>query len=100
MGRKKKKILWIIMFLFKKNNLNKSFNFNEIQNHLHKKTFCCAKKKGVRLIVTLECTEARKEGGTPTRYITQKNKKNTPDRLQLMKYNSFMRKHTLHREIK
>lgn len=28
---------------------------------------CMAKKKGVRLIVTLECTEARQEGSTPTR---------------------------------
>jgi hypothetical protein len=31
-----------------------------------------AKKKGVRLIVTLECTEARAEGATPSRYVTQK----------------------------
>ncbi len=31
-----------------------------------------AKKKGVRIIVTLECTEARSEGGTPSRYCTQK----------------------------
>lgn len=31
-----------------------------------------AKKKGVRCIVTLECTEARQEGGTPSRYVTQK----------------------------
>ncbi len=31
-----------------------------------------AKKKGVRCIVTLECTEARGEGNTPSRYVTQK----------------------------
>lgn len=31
-----------------------------------------AKKKGIRCIVTLECTEARQEGGTPSRYVTQK----------------------------
>lgn len=31
-----------------------------------------AKKKGVRCIVTLECTEARTEGATPSRYVTQK----------------------------
>lgn len=31
-----------------------------------------AKKKGVRCIVTLECTEARTEGSTPSRYVTQK----------------------------
>lgn len=32
----------------------------------------CAKKKGVRCIVTLECTEARGLGETPSRYTTQK----------------------------
>jgi ribosomal protein L33 len=31
-----------------------------------------AKKKGVRCIITLECTEARAEGATPSRYVTQK----------------------------
>jgi hypothetical protein len=31
-----------------------------------------AKKKGVRIIVTMECTEARGEGLTPSRYTTQK----------------------------
>ena len=31
-----------------------------------------AKKKGVRCIVTLECTEARAEGATPSRYTTEK----------------------------
>ena len=31
-----------------------------------------ARKKGVRIIVTLECTEARGEGKTPSRYVTQK----------------------------
>ena len=33
---------------------------------------CMAKKKGTRIIVTLECTEARGEGATPSRYTTQK----------------------------
>lgn len=61
---------------------------------------CMAKKKGVRLIVTIECTEAKGEAGTPSRYVTQKNRKNTPERLELMKYNPFLRRHTLHREIK
>lgn len=28
--------------------------------------------QGVRMIVTLECTEARAEGNTPSRYTTQK----------------------------
>lgn len=57
-------------------------------------------KKGARVIVTLECTEARKEGKSPSRYTTTKNKKTTPDRLELKKYNPFLRRHTLHKEIK
>jgi len=55
---------------------------------------------GIRCIVTVECTEARPEGLTPTRYTTQKNRKNTPERLELMKYNKYLKRHTLHREVK
>lgn len=61
---------------------------------------CMAKKKGVRLIVTLECTEAKGLNATPSRYTTQKNKKNTPERLELKKYNPNLRRMTLHKEIK
>ncbi len=59
------------------------------------------KSKGGRQQVILECTEHKKSGlpGT-SRYITTKNKKNTPDRLELKKYNPILRKHTIHREIK
>ena len=35
-----------------------------------------------------------------SRYITSKNKMNTPDRLELKKYNPFLKKVTVHREIK
>ena len=57
-------------------------------------------KKGNRVLVTLECTEARKEGLTPSRYTTLKNKKNDPDRIELKKYNKFLKRHTVHKEIK
>ncbi|MGM0574926.1 MAG: 50S ribosomal protein L33 [Myxococcota bacterium] len=57
-------------------------------------------KKGNRVIVTLECTEARPAGETPSRYTTTKNKKNHPKRIELRKYNPFLRRHTIHREIK
>jgi large subunit ribosomal protein L33 len=50
--------------------------------------------------VTLQCTEAKAEGKPVSRYITTRNKKNTPERLELKKYNPFLRRHTLHREIK
>jgi len=59
-----------------------------------------AKKKGVRLIVTVECTEARALGETPSRYVTQKNRRNTPERLEISKYNPNLRRHTIHREVK
>ena len=59
------------------------------------------KQKGNRVQVILECTE-QKASGVPgmSRYITTKNKKNTPDRLERMKYNTYIKKVTLHREIK
>ncbi len=59
------------------------------------------KSKGNRIQVILECTEHKTTGLAGTsRYITQKNRKNTPDRMELKKYNPIMRKYTTHREIK
>jgi large subunit ribosomal protein L33 len=57
-------------------------------------------KKGNRVIVTLECTEAREIGASPSRYTTMKNKKNTPKRLELRKYNPNLQRVTIHRETK
>ncbi|HIX02954.1 MAG TPA: 50S ribosomal protein L33 [Candidatus Odoribacter faecigallinarum] len=59
------------------------------------------KGKGNRVQVILECTE-QKESGVPgmSRYITTKNRKNTPERLELKKYNPYLKRVTLHREIK
>ena len=59
------------------------------------------KSKGNRVQVILECTE-QKESGVPgmSRYITTKNRKNTPERLELKKYNPYLKRVTLHREIK
>ena len=59
-----------------------------------------AKKKSGRVTVTLECTEARKEGTPPSRYTTSKNKTKTPGRMEKKKYNPFLKRHTLHRETK
>lgn len=58
-------------------------------------------KKGNRVQVILECTEHKASGlpGT-SRYISQKNKKNTAERLELKKYNPIMKKVTVHKEIK
>lgn len=59
------------------------------------------KNKGNRIQVILECTEHKKSGlNGISRYITTKNKKNNPNRLELKKFNPFMKKMTLHKEIK
>jgi large subunit ribosomal protein L33 len=59
------------------------------------------KSKGNRIQIILECTEHKTSGLSGTsRYVTQKNRKNTPDRLELKKFNPIMKKMTLHREIK
>jgi large subunit ribosomal protein L33 len=57
-------------------------------------------KAGNRVFVMLECTEARALGETPSRYSTTKNKKTTPKRIELKKYNPFLKRHTIHRETK
>ena len=58
-------------------------------------------KKGNRVQVILECTEHKDSGKAGmSRYITTKNKKNTPDRLEIKKFNPIMKKNTIHKEIK
>ncbi|MEY4003764.1 MAG: ribosomal protein [Bacteroidota bacterium] len=58
-------------------------------------------KKGNRIQVILECTEHKGSGvAGMSRYITTKNKKNTPERIELKKYNPYLRKMTVHKEIK
>ena len=58
-------------------------------------------KKGNRVQVILECTEHKTSGlpGT-SRYISEKNKKNNPERLELKKFNKNLKKVTVHKEIK
>ncbi len=58
-------------------------------------------KRGNRVQVILECTEHKASGERGTsRYITTKNKKNTPDRVELKKFNPILKKMTVHKEIK
>ena len=58
-------------------------------------------KKGNRIQVILECTEHKTTGVAGTsRYITNKNKKNTPDRLEIKKFNPILKRMTVHKEIK
>jgi len=52
-------------------------------------------KKAVRIVVTLACTECKERN-----YTTQKNRRNDTNRLEIKKYCSRCRTHTLHRETK
>ena len=54
-----------------------------------------------RMVIHLECTTCR-TSGLPgvSRYSTRKSKKNTPGRIELMKYCRYERKHTAHKEVK
>ena len=58
-------------------------------------------KNGNRVQVIMECTE-QKNSGVPgtSRYITTKNRKNTPERLEMKKFNPNLKKVTVHKEIK
>lgn len=59
------------------------------------------KSKGNRNQIILECTEHKSTGMAGTsRYVTEKNRKNTPDRLEIKKYNPILKKYTIHKEIK
>lgn len=49
----------------------------------------------MRVRIVLACTECKQRN-----YLSKKEKKNNPDRLEMNKYCRFCRKHTLHRETK
>lgn len=49
----------------------------------------------MRVNITMECTECKERN-----YITKKNKRNNPDRIELEKYCPRERRVTLHRESK
>lgn len=59
-----------------------------------------AKRKEIRAVITLECTEARALGARPSRYTTTKNRQNTAERLELRKYNPYQKRHTIHKELR
>nr|QHN54379.1 ribosomal protein L33 [Calla palustris] len=64
-----------------------------------------AKGKDVRVRVILECTSCVRNGVTKkfpgiSRYITQKNRHNTPSRLELKKFCRYCNKHAIHGEVK
>jgi len=54
-----------------------------------------AKQTDIRPKITLACVECKERN-----YITRKNRRNDPDRLELKKYCPRDRKHTVHRETR
>jgi len=52
-------------------------------------------KKAVRSFVTLACTECKERN-----YLTEKNRRNDPNRLELNKYCPRCQTHRLHRETR
>lgn len=53
-------------------------------------------KKGKREVIILESTAA----GSSYRYTTHKNRSNTPDRLEIKKYDPTTKKHEIFKEKK
>ena len=53
-----------------------------------------AKNKGTRILITLECTECRsntnKRSAGVSRYTTQKNRRNNPERIELKNPTTFV----------
>jgi len=54
-----------------------------------------SKSSDVRPKITLACTECKERN-----YITKKNRRNDPDRLELSKFCPRDKRHTLHRETR
>ena len=71
------------------------------ENKIEKISVMAKKNKEARQQVILECTE-QKASGVPgmSRYITTKNRKNTTERLELKKYNPYLKRVTVHKEVK
>ncbi|MDN3019954.1 50S ribosomal protein L33 [Paenibacillus sp. BSR1-1] len=49
----------------------------------------------MRVKITLQCTESGDRN-----YITTKNKRSNPERLELRKYSPSLKRYTIHRETK
>lgn len=59
------------------------------------------RQKENRIHITLECTEQRALGIPGiSRYTTTKNRKNTPDRIELKKFNPYLKRYTIHKEVR
>jgi large subunit ribosomal protein L33 len=57
-----------------------------------------ARKEGPRVNIKLVSVEGPNKGKSV--YVTQKNRNNSKERIEMKKYCKFTRKHILHREAK
>ncbi|MBC8490508.1 MAG: 50S ribosomal protein L33 [Bacteroidetes bacterium] len=57
-----------------------------------------AKKEGARINIRLVSVEGPNKGKSV--YVTQKNRNNTKERLEVKKYCKWTKKHVLHKEAK
>lgn len=71
-----------------------SFNINFLRNKGGGVIDMASKGPREKCLI-LECTECKRRT-----YVTDKNKRNNPDRLEINKYCKFCKKHTLHKETK
>jgi len=51
-------------------------------------------------VVILECTGTRKEGKPPSPLSHEAQQKTVTERIEKKKYNPYLRRHTVHKEIK
>ena len=61
----------------------------------HEETNVASKSADVRPKITLACSECKERN-----YITKKNRRNTPDRLEMKKFCARCNAHTAHRETR
>ena len=54
-----------------------------------------SKSKDVRPVITLACGDCKERN-----YTTEKNRRNDPNRIEIKKFCSRCRKHTVHKETK
>ena len=54
-----------------------------------------SKSSDVRPKITLACVDCKNRN-----YITKKNRRNNPDRMEMKKFCAFCRTHTAHRETR
>jgi len=74
---------------------DKRLRWHAVRNPVAGRHPAVAKATDVRPKITLACTECKERN-----YITRKNRRNDPDRIELKKFCPRDGKHTVHRETR